>query len=73
MRFDSGGTTTDVPYVGQADRCDPAAGGWHYDVVPTATATPARISVCPATCARFGADKDGQVDLVFGCKTRVIE
>jgi hypothetical protein len=42
----------DVPYVGQADRCDPMRGGWYYDVDP-ALGRPTRVIACPATCAEF--------------------
>ena len=61
-----------VPYVETMDRCDPARGGWYYDV-PPATGTPSRVIVCPATCARFNAEKSAQVELVFGCATQRID
>jgi hypothetical protein len=62
----------DLPYVGSADRCDPARGGWYYDVLPAA-GTPGRVLVCPASCTRFRVDAAANVSLVFGCATRVIE
>jgi hypothetical protein len=61
-----------VPYVETMDRCDPARGGWYYDV-PPAAGTPSRVIVCPATCARFKAEKSAQVELVFGCATQRID
>jgi hypothetical protein len=61
-----------VPYVETMARCDPARGGWYYDVPPTA-GTPSRIIVCPASCARFNAEKSAQVELVFGCATQRID
>jgi Mg-chelatase subunit ChlD len=69
------GTTReeDVPYVGSADRCDPVRGGWYYDVDPTAGGTPARVVVCENTCGAFKADPNSAVDLVFGCRTIVIQ
>jgi hypothetical protein len=39
VRWTGAGGTTDVMYVGSANRCDPSRGGWHYDVDP-ATGTP---------------------------------
>jgi hypothetical protein len=61
-----------VPYVETMARCDPARGGWYYDV-PPAMGTPTRVIICPATCARFNAEKSAQVDLVFGCATQRID
>jgi hypothetical protein len=61
-----------VPYVGDAARCDPARGGWHYDVDPKA-ATPSRIIACQATCNRFKAAPGANVSLAIGCKTEVIQ
>jgi hypothetical protein len=63
----------DVPYVQSAARCDPARGGWYYDVDPAAGAMPARLIACPDTCALFRDDAAGRVELRYGCKTRVIE
>jgi hypothetical protein len=63
----------DVPYVGRAERCDPARGGWYYDVDP-ATARPTQVIACPATCARFKAETGkAQVSLAYGCRTRTID
>ncbi len=39
--------------------------GWRYDD----PAHPARIELCPATCARIGADPKGRVDVVLGCRS----
>jgi hypothetical protein len=61
-----------VPYVETMSRCDPARGGWYYDVAPAA-GTPTRIIVCPATCASFTAEKSAQVELAFGCATQGID
>jgi hypothetical protein len=66
------GGEDDVPYVASAARCDPVRGGWYYDVDPAA-GTPTRVVVCPATCNAFKSDAMTRVDLVFGCKTKVIE
>ena len=66
------GTGEDIPYVSTAARCDPMRGGWYYDVDP-AMAAPTRVVTCPATCDRLKAEPNAQVNLVFGCKTRVID
>jgi hypothetical protein len=71
LRFRGAGGERDVFYVAKADRCDPMLGGWYYDVDPTTGATPTRVITCPATCAAFKADREGRIDLRFGCKTLV--
>jgi hypothetical protein len=71
VRFTGSTGPADVLYVGQASRCDPAMGGWYYDVDP-AMGTPSRVLVCPATCDRFKGDPAARVDLVFGCATKII-
>jgi hypothetical protein len=73
LRFqDATGPAEDIPYATSANRCDPMRGGWYYDVDP-ATAAPTRVLTCPATCNRLKTAPDGNVSLVFGCKTVVIE
>ena len=63
----------DIPYVERADRCDPARGGWYYDV-PPAMGRPTRVIACPATCAELKAGTgNAEVSLTFGCKTRTID
>jgi hypothetical protein len=70
LRFISGGAAEDVLYVSHPDRCDATRGGWYYEGAPG----PARrVVVCEASCRRFQADPAAQVDLRFGCRTRVIE
>ena len=66
------GTGEDIPYVSTAARCDPMRGGWYYDVDP-AMAAPTRVVTCPATCDRLKAEPNANVNLVFGCKTIVID
>jgi hypothetical protein len=72
VRFTSapGATPEELVYVVSADRCDPARGGWYYDV-PPATGTPRRIIVCDSTCARFKQQTTGAVEIAIGCTTRV--
>jgi hypothetical protein len=71
VRYTSASGPQNVPYVEQAGRCDPAQGGWYFDVLPS-TGAPTRILACDATCRRFKSDPNGRVDLVFGCATQVI-
>jgi hypothetical protein len=66
------GTGQDIPYVGSATRCDPMRGGWYYDVDPT-MAAPTQVVTCPATCDRLKAEPNAKVNLVFGCRTQVID
>jgi hypothetical protein len=69
---DAAGTAEQIPYVATAKQCDPMRGGWYYDVDP-ASGTPTRVLTCPASCERLQAAPDANVNLVFGCKTVVIE
>jgi hypothetical protein len=71
VSYSGSGGPADVLYVERADRCDPAQGGWYYDVDPN-VGTPGRVLICPATCQRFKGDAAARVDLVFGCATKVI-
>jgi hypothetical protein len=72
VRYTSAAGPQDIPYVERMDRCDPMRGGWYYDVHPS-MGRPTRVLVCPATCSRFKSDGSAQVELVFGCATRVID
>jgi hypothetical protein len=66
----SGGSApTTVGYVPDLAGCDPTQGGWYYDADPAQGGTPTKIIMCPATCAGFGTDTGGQVDIRVGCKT----
>ena len=71
VRYTGGAGAENVGYVERAERCDPMRGGWYYDVHPS-QGTPSRILVCEATCARFKAEQNAKVELVFGCATQVI-
>ena len=70
VRYSGAAGAEDLTYVGSADRCDPAKGGWYYDV-PLASGMPTRIIVCDSTCGRFKADSTGSVEIRVGCSTRV--
>ena len=79
VQFTNGAGTTVTP-IGHAPidgtdgaGCD-ARGGWYYDVAPEADAgAPTSIAACPATCDMFQTDTTGQVQIVLGCKTLVVE
>jgi hypothetical protein len=74
VRFVGAGGASDLSYVGSSDRCDPAKGGWYYDVDPAAGAgKPARIRLCPTTCEALKGDPKAKADLAFGCATRSID
>jgi hypothetical protein len=64
------GAREDLPYVRNMAACDPARGGWYYDVDPASGGTPTRIHVCAASCEKFKQDGAAKVDLLFGCLTR---
>lgn len=72
VRYTAGGSRSDLLYVGRAEQCDPARGGWYYDVDP-AQGRPTLIRACEASCRQFQADANGRVDLGFGCATHVVE
>jgi hypothetical protein len=61
-----GGQPTVISKVDGESSCGPA-GGWYYDN-PT---NPAQILLCPATCELVAADTEGNVDVVFGCATKI--
>lgn len=64
-----GNDPSTIFYVASEARCDATAGGWYYDVDPTTGGTPTKIVMCPATCTRFQAG--GEVQLQVGCKTEI--
>jgi hypothetical protein len=70
VRWTGPAGSEDLIYVGSADKCDPARGGWYYDVDP-ATGTPTRVRLCDATCMKVKGATDAQVELLFGCVTKV--
>jgi len=64
----SGSKSTTIPYVGSKSKCDPAKGGWYYDVPPE-TGKPTKILTCDATCKSLSLDSTGKIDIVVGCAT----
>ena len=60
----------DLRHVAGSDRCDPARGGWYYDVNP-AMGRPTKVLLCPATCSKVKDTAGVSIQLRFGCQTRV--
>jgi hypothetical protein len=60
-----GSSATTISAVGSAADCGTES-GWYYDD----NASPQRIFVCPTTCDALRSDRDGKVDIAFGCNTR---
>ncbi len=65
----STGVVSTIPYVAGATGCDPAGGGWYYNVDPSEGGAPTMIDACPATCSALKADGAGRVGIVVGCRT----
>jgi hypothetical protein len=68
-----GGQVTTIGNVPDQASCHATKGGWYYDVNPAAGATPGSIVACEATCNQLRSDSSGQIDIVLGCKTIIIE
>jgi hypothetical protein len=65
-RQGGGSTTETISAVQSAADCG-SQPGWYYDN----SAQPQRIFVCPATCDALRTDREGKVDIAFGCATRM--
>jgi hypothetical protein len=62
----SSGDLQEVPKVSSAASCAKAPnGGWYFDD----PSDPKKITVCPCSCANFGA---GTATLVYGCKPKLV-
>jgi hypothetical protein len=68
VRFTDAGDPQTLFYWPTAGDCDPASGGWYYDVDP-AQGTPTSIIACPASCDAFQAATEGTVEIQLGCTT----
>jgi len=62
------GSTTTVPFVGDASGCDRAPMGWHYDDANA----PSQLIACPSTCAAFKSS-GGDVSVALGCPQVLVE
>jgi hypothetical protein len=60
MVHTSAAVIEEIPRVDSREACHAEYGGWYYD----RPEEPARILVCPCTCANFGS---GTVDVYAGC------
>jgi hypothetical protein len=61
------GTVVDLGRIPPGEACD-GREGWHYDD----EAAPTTVISCPASCDRFRSG-GGKVDVLFGCKTVVVQ
>jgi hypothetical protein len=68
VRFTDAANQATLFYWSSVDDCDPATGGWYYDVDP-AEGTPTSIIACPASCHTFQAATNGSVEIQLGCTT----
>jgi hypothetical protein len=59
---------THIPRVADHAACGPM-GGWYYDN----PMMPAQVNLCEASCNKVNSSPNGQVSLLFGCKTTVID
>jgi lariat debranching enzyme len=65
VKYTSGtGQEQDIYYVDGQSKCDPQKGGWYFDD----PVTPTQVVVCPTSCNTIQGDKDGKIDLLFGCE-----
>lgn len=62
-----GGEPIIIPKVNSKQDCPQSGNAWFYDN----NATPKQIIMCDATCETIKKDKDGEVSVIFGCKTVV--
>lgn len=47
--------------------CDPVSGGFFFDKSPFGPEPPARVQLCPASCAKVDADPELEVEVVIPC------
>ncbi len=62
-----GGQPELIPKVEGKQQCPASGKAWYYDN----NATPKQIIMCDAACEAIKMDKDGEVSVIFGCKTIV--
>jgi hypothetical protein len=65
----SSGQITQIGNVPDRSACDPTRGGWYYDTSPT----PSSIVICPVSCDPLLTDEGGQIDILLGCRTIIID
>jgi hypothetical protein len=63
----AGGTeATVLPRASGLDQCG-TDDGWTFDIQPSATAKPTKMTLCPKTCATVQADFGAKVETRLGC------
>jgi hypothetical protein len=55
--------TIDIYKVDSVATCDPAVGGWYYDV----PAAPTEVLLCKSTCDTVSASTGASMSVEFGC------
>jgi hypothetical protein len=63
------GTMQKVLNVPDASKCAAANGGWYYDVKPSATTVPTKITLCSQTCDPLKATEGSSLQVLIGCAT----
>ena len=66
---DGMGTVTTIPRVDDAGQCAFVAEGWYYDDPEN----PSAILMCEQTCGSFQGLEQGNVEIMFGCETKIAE
>jgi hypothetical protein len=64
-----GGQPVTLPQVGDHASCPAGTDAWYYDD-PT---NPTKILLCDSTCNTVKNDTNGEVDVLLGCKTIIID
>jgi len=62
----SGGSQTEIPHADGEIDCGPLP-GWYFDD----PVKPQKIKLCPASCELAHFDKQGRIDVFFGCKPKL--
>jgi hypothetical protein len=68
LRTPVDGPQEEVPYSPTRGGCSDGYGGWYYDASPS-EGTPAKIILCPCTCASLGS---GTLGLYSGCHPTIV-
>ena len=69
ITFKTGGSTTAFGNVGDLSGCSKAPlQGWYFND----PVTPTKIELCPQACDGVKTSSDGEINVVFGCKTVIL-
>lgn len=66
VSFTPGGGSPEDIYQDNNAGCDQGANGWQWDASKT------KILLCGDACTKVKNDENGQIDIVFGCETKVV-